>query len=47
MDGYRRGLNGKQAAWANRKYRGHRVLPAGIFDELKEAGLVTVSKGAN
>ncbi|KAF8219520.1 hypothetical protein L208DRAFT_1339469 [Tricholoma matsutake] len=27
MDAYERGLNGRQAAWAARKYRGHRVLP--------------------
>lgn len=47
MDGYRRGLNGKQAAWASRKYHGHRVLPADIFDELKDAGLVTVSNKGN
>jgi hypothetical protein len=35
MDGYRKGLNGKEAAWASKKYRGHRVLPAGIMDEAK------------
>ncbi|KAG2108472.1 uncharacterized protein F5147DRAFT_576879 [Suillus discolor] len=23
MDAYHRGLNGKQAAWASKKYRGH------------------------
>jgi hypothetical protein len=26
MDAYERGLNGRQAAWAARKYKGHRVL---------------------
>jgi len=37
MDAYSQGLNGKQAAWAARKYRGHRVLPASIMDELERA----------
>ncbi|KAI0767464.1 hypothetical protein C8Q74DRAFT_1204433, partial [Fomes fomentarius] len=27
MDAYHRGLDGKQAAWAAKKYRSHRVLP--------------------
>ncbi|OAX33859.1 hypothetical protein K503DRAFT_775150, partial [Rhizopogon vinicolor AM-OR11-026] len=31
MNGYRRGLNGKQAAWASKQYRGHRVLPEAIL----------------
>ncbi|TFY63050.1 hypothetical protein EVJ58_g3469 [Rhodofomes roseus] len=39
MDAYRRGLSGKQAAWASKKYRGHRVLPHNILDELEEAGV--------
>jgi hypothetical protein len=37
MDGYRLGMNGKQAAWASKKYRGHRVLPESIMQELDEA----------
>ncbi len=40
MDAYSRGLNGRQAAWAARKYRGHRVLPASILDELEKAHVV-------
>ena len=36
MDAYERGLDGKQAAWAARKYRGHRVLPESILDELEK-----------
>ncbi|KAF9505209.1 hypothetical protein BS47DRAFT_1334384 [Hydnum rufescens UP504] len=28
MDGYRHGLNGKEAAWAMKKYRGHCQIPA-------------------
>ncbi|KAF8161627.1 hypothetical protein B0H34DRAFT_796383 [Crassisporium funariophilum] len=39
MDAYERGLNGRQAAWAARKYRGHRVLPAGIMEELDKMGI--------
>jgi len=35
MDGYRRGLNGKQATWASKKYRGHRVLPETILEEIE------------
>ena len=40
MDAYDRGLNGSQAAWAARKYRGHRVLPQNILDELEKEGIV-------
>lgn len=39
MDAYRKGLNGKQAVWASKKYRGHRTIPATIFDELTAAGV--------
>ena len=39
MDAYEKGLNGKQAAWASKKYRGHRVLPESIMRELFEAGI--------
>ena len=37
IDAYSRGLNGRQAAWAARKYRGHWVLPTSIMDELEKA----------
>ncbi|KDQ14166.1 hypothetical protein BOTBODRAFT_110427, partial [Botryobasidium botryosum FD-172 SS1] len=30
-------LNGEQAAWASKKYCGHRVLPERIFKELAKA----------
>jgi hypothetical protein len=36
MDAYRKGLNGKQAAWASKRYRGHRTLPDSILDELED-----------
>ncbi|KAG1788180.1 hypothetical protein EV424DRAFT_1650792 [Suillus variegatus] len=36
MDAYRKGLNGKQAAFATKKYRGHRTLPLSVFDDLAE-----------
>ncbi|KAJ8585276.1 hypothetical protein M405DRAFT_745479 [Rhizopogon salebrosus TDB-379] len=39
MDAYRKGLDGRQAAWASKKYRGHRVLPETIMAELEAAGL--------
>ena len=34
MDAYERGLNRRQAAWAARRYKGHRVLPNEIMEEL-------------
>jgi hypothetical protein len=39
MDAYRKGLTGAQAAWATRKYHGHRKLPDSIMRELDEAGI--------
>ncbi|KAH9843219.1 uncharacterized protein C8Q71DRAFT_698833 [Rhodofomes roseus] len=30
-DAYRKGLNGSQAAWANKKYHGHRLIPDTIL----------------
>jgi hypothetical protein len=40
MDAYNHGLNGRQAAWAVRKYQGHRVLLPNIFEELGKGGVV-------
>jgi len=40
MDAYSRGLNGRQAAWAARKYRGHRMLPESIMNDLEKASVV-------
>ncbi len=37
MDAYRKGLNGHQAAWASKMYRGHRVLPESILEEFDKA----------
>ncbi|KAG1907615.1 uncharacterized protein F5891DRAFT_938483 [Suillus fuscotomentosus] len=39
MDAYYKGLNGKQAAWAAKQYRGHRVLPSAIMSEFESAHL--------
>ncbi|KAF8231706.1 hypothetical protein L208DRAFT_1275389, partial [Tricholoma matsutake] len=39
MDAYEKGLNGRQAAWAARKYRGHRVLPESLMDDLEKTNL--------
>ncbi|KAJ3575337.1 hypothetical protein NP233_g1146 [Leucocoprinus birnbaumii] len=36
LDAYYRGLNGRQAAWATHKYRGHWVLPLTIMQELDD-----------
>jgi hypothetical protein len=40
MDAYSHGLNGRQAVWATKKYRGHRTLPHSIMDELEKANIV-------
>jgi hypothetical protein len=40
MDAYRKGLTGKGAVWAAKKYRGHWVLPKSIlrgFDNVEKA----------
>lgn len=39
MDAYGQGLNGRQAAWASRIYRGHQVLPNNIMEELDKHGI--------
>ncbi|TDL16724.1 hypothetical protein BD410DRAFT_816653 [Rickenella mellea] len=38
MDAYAKGLSGSQAAWATKRYHGHRVLPNTIMEELEKAG---------
>ncbi|RPD79441.1 hypothetical protein L226DRAFT_543454 [Lentinus tigrinus ALCF2SS1-7] len=38
-DGYLKGLNGKQAAWAGKRYRGHRVMPTTLLRDLEQAKL--------
>ena len=40
MDANSRGLSGRQAAWAARKYRGHRILPYSIMEELEKVNVV-------
>ena len=43
IDVYAKGLQGKGAAWAAKKYRGHQVLPESIlaeFDKVEKAGKV-------
>lgn len=35
MDAYRKGLNGSQAAWANKKYCGHCVLPKSLMADME------------
>ncbi len=47
MDAYRQGLTGEQAAWANRKYHGHRVLPKTILAELGLVDLETQATRGN
>lgn len=39
MEAYKLGLTGQQAAWACRKYKGHRVIPESIMQELDVANL--------
>ncbi len=37
MNAYQLGLNGAQAAWAAKKYRGHRTIPHDILAQLDRA----------
>ena len=37
IDAYAKGLQGKGAAWAAKKYRSHRVLPEFILKEFEDA----------
>ncbi|KXN91985.1 hypothetical protein AN958_11045 [Leucoagaricus sp. SymC.cos] len=37
ISAYGQGLSGEQAAWANRKYHGHRTLPPSIVAEIRHA----------
>jgi len=39
MDAYRQGLNGRQAAYANEKYRGHRVIPESVWKDLDNSNV--------
>ncbi|KAJ7264351.1 hypothetical protein C8J57DRAFT_1070118 [Mycena rebaudengoi] len=39
-DAYRKGLNGAQAAWAARKYKGHRVPPPEYKKDMLVAGIM-------
>ncbi|KIM92320.1 hypothetical protein PILCRDRAFT_762294 [Piloderma croceum F 1598] len=34
---YDKGLNGKEAVWASKKYRDHRVLPESLLRDLDNA----------
>jgi hypothetical protein len=34
MHAYHKGLDGKDAAWACKKYRGHRVIPSFLLSSL-------------
>jgi hypothetical protein len=43
-DAYRHGLDGAQAAWAARKYKGHRILPPEFLKEMEAAG---IGRGGN
>jgi hypothetical protein len=40
MDAYEKGLNGKQAVWASKKFRGHYVLPESIFRDLNQPNII-------
>jgi hypothetical protein len=35
MDAYACGLNGRQAAWAAKKYKGHQVLPENLMRDIQ------------
>ncbi|KAJ7247551.1 hypothetical protein C8J57DRAFT_1047007 [Mycena rebaudengoi] len=38
-DAYRHGLDGAQAAWAARRYKGHRILTPDFRKEMEAAGI--------
>ena len=40
MDCYHKGLTGKQAEWANKRYNGHQMLPESIMLEFEAVGIV-------
>ncbi|THV07122.1 hypothetical protein K435DRAFT_644029, partial [Dendrothele bispora CBS 962.96] len=45
IDAYSKGLNGRQAAWAAQKYKGwkykgHRVLPESLMNDMSNARIV-------
>ncbi|KAF8994756.1 hypothetical protein BDZ89DRAFT_972142 [Hymenopellis radicata] len=44
VDAYSRGLTGPEAAWASRKYRGHRTLPDSIFRDLMAESSCLIAK---
>ncbi|KAF8576314.1 hypothetical protein K439DRAFT_1367607, partial [Ramaria rubella] len=35
LSAYSQGLTGTEAAWANRKYHSHRMLPPSMVEEVK------------
>jgi hypothetical protein len=39
IDAYDKGLNGKEVAWASKKYHGHWVLPESLLRDLDNACL--------
>jgi hypothetical protein len=36
MHAYYKGLDREEAAWANKKYHGHCILPDKLMDEIKK-----------
>jgi hypothetical protein len=44
MGAYRKGLTGKQAAWAAKKYHGHRCVSESILAEYNAAQTFTSKK---
>ncbi|KAJ7697541.1 hypothetical protein B0H16DRAFT_1350018, partial [Mycena metata] len=44
LDAYRHGLHGKWLAYVMKKYKGHRVLPYNLFEELRAAGYTSESE---
>lgn len=48
MDAFRNGLTAEQAAWASKKYHGHRTLPPFWRDDMQEAealGIINTDAG--
>jgi hypothetical protein len=41
MHAYHEGLNGKDAAWACKKYKGHRVIPMALLTSFDRTNVIS------
>ncbi|KAJ7720589.1 hypothetical protein DFH07DRAFT_759955 [Mycena maculata] len=43
-DAYSKGLNGREAAYATKKYRGHRSIPNDYLNDFEQSGAIEAFK---